>query len=146
MIMYNHQDDDRDRLAELAAIWPYDGPHSAETVTSAARGVSELVRYLDNATSVPGTYTYMSKAANVASSLSEAVHRLDQLLDQMSRAIADHVDSGDLYDDHRPHDPFAGAARANLACQQTMRARTAVLALAEELAAVSSTLGAIGHR
>lgn len=144
--MSSYDDDDRDRLAELTAIWPYDGPHSTESVTAAARAISALTRYINNATSRTGQYRYMPKAAIVVGSLAEATYGFDQLLDQMSTAIAQHIDAGDLYDDHCPRDPFAGAARADVARQQTEQARTAAIALAMRLSELSSTMNAIGHR
>lgn len=146
MIMTSYDEDERDRLAELAAIWPYDGPHSAATVTDAARAISELVRYINNATSTAVNYPYMSKIAIVANRMAEAIYGLNQLLDQMSRAIDDHIDAGDLYDDHCPNDPFAGAARARLARQQTHQARIAALTVAGHLSQLGSIANSIGHR
>lgn len=145
MIMSTYHDDDRDRLDELTAIWPYDGPHSAKTVTDAARGISELVRYINNATSTIGRYRYMSQTASVAGSLAAAAYGLDQLLHQMNVAIGKHIDAGDLYDDHCPQDPFAGAARADVARQQTEEARAAATILAQRLSELHNTMNAIGH-
>lgn len=64
----------------------------------------------------------------------------------MNRAIAEHINAGDLYDDHSPNDPCAGAARAEFARQQTIHARTATLAVAQQLSRLGSLTNSIGHR
>lgn len=145
MITFN-DDDDLDRLAELAAIWPYDGPHSTKTVTDAADAISVLVRYINNATSMAGRYCYMSKVAMVADSLAAAAFGLDQLLDQMSAAIDQHIATGGLYDDQCPADPDAGIAKADLAVNRIVRARSAAGVLAKQLVELGSTTNTIGHR
>lgn len=146
LIMTSYDDEDRDRLAEVAALWPYDGPHSDQTVIEAARAISELVRYINNATSTGRRYTYMSQASQVANSLAEAAWGLNQLLDQMSRRIADYIDTGDLYDDHCPNDQLAGTARADTARQQAIQAGTNAIALGRQLSQLSNTMSGIGHR
>lgn len=139
-------DDDLDRLADLAAIWPYDGPHSTKTVTDAARAISALVRYINNATTTRGRYRYMSNVASVAGSLAEAVYGVDQLLDQMSVAIDRHIAAGDLYDDRCPDNPDAGTVKADLAVNRIVQARAAASVLATQLSELASTANTIGHR
>lgn len=146
MIMFN-DDDDLDRLvAELESIWPYDGPHSPETVTDAARAISLLVRYINNATSTRRRYRYMSDVAQVANPLAAAAYGLDQLLDQMSTAIDQHIATGGLYDDQSPADPDAAIAKADLAVNRIVRARSAPGVLAKQLLELGSTTSTIGHR
>lgn len=144
MIMFT--DDDLDRQAELAAIWPYDGPHSTKKVTDAAHAISALVRYINNATSTGGRYGYMSDVAKVANSLAAAAYGLDQLLDQMSAAIDQHIAAGRLYDDRCPRDPDAGIAKADLAVNRIVQAQVAAGALATQLSELCSTTNTIGHR
>lgn len=139
-------EDDLDRARELATLWPYDGPHSPETVTDAAHAISMLVRYINNATSIPGRYCYMSQVAQVANSLAAAVYGLDQLLDQMSRAIDRHIETRGLYDDHCPQDPDAGIAKADLAVNKIIQARSTGGVLAEQLSELANTANTIGHR
>lgn len=144
MIMFN-DDDDLDRLAELETIWPYDGPHTPETVTDAARAISQLVRYINNATSIRHRYRYMSDVAQVANSLAAAAYGLDQLLDQMSAAIDQHIATGGLYDDQCPADPDAGTAKADLAVNRTLQARSTAGVLAKQLSELGGTANTIGH-
>jgi len=145
MIMFT-DNDDLDRSAELAAIWPYDGPHSTKKVTDAAQAISALVRYINNATSTTRRYRYMSDVAKVANSLAAAAYGLDQLLDQMSYSIDQHIAAGGLYDDRCPHDPNAGVAKADLAVNRIIRARSAANALGTQLSELGSTANTIGHQ
>lgn len=143
--MYEN-DDDLDRLAELADLWPYDGPHSPHTVTAAAQAIWVLVRYINNATSLPGRYSYMSQVARVANSLADAVFGLNQLLDQMRRDIDRHIATGRLYDDHCLDDPDAGTLKADLAVNQLVQAQRGASVLAEQLSELGNTANTIGHR
>lgn len=122
-------EDKSDRLAELATLWPYDGPHSAESVTQAAEAVNQLVRYIANATRREDRYPYMSPVGRVAGSLGMASHRLDQVLDQMKTAVERHARNGDLYDDRRSEARGAGSAAACVAVDHVEGARIRFAAL-----------------
>lgn len=81
-------------------FWPYDGPHSRDTVESAAQAIAGLVRYLNNATwnpqrlPAPGLY-------RVLSNLNSMMYGLDQLLNQLTTATDRVADDPTLYDDRR---------------------------------------------
>lgn len=81
-------------------LWPFDGPHSSDTVTSAASTMAGLVRYMNNATwnprLLPGPDLY-----RVLSSLNSVVHGLDQLLRQLTNTLAELGNDPTLYDDRR---------------------------------------------
>lgn len=81
-------------------FWPYDGPHSSDTVTLAAQVMAGLVQYMDNATKNPqrlsGPALY-----RVLSSLKVAVYGLDQLLDQLGAVAGALMQDTTLYDDRR---------------------------------------------
>jgi hypothetical protein len=57
--------DNRDRVKELNDVFPDDGPHDPDTVTDAAAGVAQLVRYLNNATRAQTTLPYVSTIDSV---------------------------------------------------------------------------------
>ena len=106
--------DERELVDAIAECVPYDGPHSADTVTDAARGLSVLVRYLNNATGPGNTRTTLKWAATahrVLGDLGAAVHGLDQLFAQLAAATARQASDLTLYDDRRDH-PGADTARA----------------------------------
>lgn len=82
--------------------WPYDGPHSDESVEQAATAVGRLVRYLNNATwphkkhvaSGPTLYRVLSQ-------VNSAVYGLDQLLRQLRDTATGLADDTSMYDDRR---------------------------------------------
>lgn len=126
--------DELDAYDVVEQHWPYDGPHSRDTVLEAARAVSGLVRYLNNATQ-PGTARYTLEWANtidsVVSNVKSAVYGLDQLLDQLSSAAKAAAEDPTIYDANspRPEDRTAEGARIarELADQlQAMRQSVAV--------------------
>lgn len=79
--------------------WPYDGPHSEESIESASRVLAGLVRYMNNALwSVRpcGPSVYL-----VLSALNGAVYGSDQLLDQLRGAVLALAEDSTMYDDRR---------------------------------------------
>jgi hypothetical protein len=81
---------DQDAIPEriVERHWPYDGPHSSDSVVSAAAAViALLVRYICNATWTvrpQGPALYRALV-----SLNGAIYGMDQLLDQMATAALD---------------------------------------------------------
>ncbi len=90
--------------------FPYDGPHTPETVRDAARGISKLVRYVNNATG-PGNGTtslpYAPHTYRLLGSVHATVDGLDQLLEQIATAMNRHANDATLRDD-RGADSDAG--------------------------------------
>lgn len=80
--------------------FPYDGPHSPDTVHRAAEILAYLVRYLNNATGAAGaTVPHAATVDRVLGSLGAAVAGLDQLLAQLAPAIERQAKHAALYDD-----------------------------------------------
>ncbi|EID55128.1 hypothetical protein [Saccharomonospora xinjiangensis] len=123
---------------------PYDGPHGPDTVLEAARGLRELVRYLNNATG-PGNGTQTLPNAPtvdwVLSNVATAVSGLDQLFQQLITALEHHADQASLYDDRRDR-PGAHTARQAIANLVWCRATTDQLTREmQQAAALTSHLG-----
>lgn len=104
--------------------WPYDGPHTDDTVADAALAIQRLCRYLANATyrplsSGPALYRTLSR-------LNEASVSLEQALQQMaSGAVTVLGDDETLYDDRRDRSGIdtvlAVASAVDDACQGMAR-------------------------
>lgn len=84
--------------------FPYDGPHSYESVLQAAKAVDELVRYIANATG-PGngqqTLEHGACTYRVLGHISSAVGGLDQVIDQFADATRRAGKDPLSYDDRR---------------------------------------------
>jgi hypothetical protein len=134
-----------DRTVAIERTWPYDGPHSAESVTDAARAVSALVRYLNNATGPNGrNLPYASNVGEVVSSIKAGVYGLDQLFSQLVMAAVDYPDQGKLYDDRGPAaDPSQTVVTV---CHHLNEARKALHPLARALDSAHSAVNHLGHR
>lgn len=79
--------------------WPYDGPHDADSVTTAAAAVAELARYLANATWHAHTLPYASTTYRILGCLNSATWRAVQVIEQLRDATARQAPN--LYDDRR---------------------------------------------
>lgn len=92
---------DIDRRDVVDEFWPYDGPHSRETVIDAANAIPDLVRYLNNATQ-PGTAARTLAWANtidaLVSAIKTSVYRMDQLIDQLAAAARTQAADPSVYD------------------------------------------------
>ena len=85
-------------------FFPYDGPHCPDRVADAARGLSALVRYLNNATGPSNdrvTLVWAATVHRVLCGVTTAVHGLDQLFDQLTAAMERQALDPSLYDDRR---------------------------------------------
>lgn len=70
--------------------WPYDGPHTPETIQAGASALPALVQYLGNATSLRGRLTDPEEVHDVLMSVHDAMYSLRQLLEQAASAL-DHM-------------------------------------------------------
>jgi len=126
-------------------FWPYDGPHSAESVASAAAALGWLVRYLNNATG-PGnaarTLPYAASADRVISNLGHTVGLFPQLLGQLCEFLDHQAQVPTLYDDRRDR-PGAGTAAELI--DQLCGAHQTVLVLGEQLAAAARLSSHLGN-
>jgi hypothetical protein len=84
----------------LGELFPLGGPYTTERGLAAAYLVSELIRYLNHATGdAPArVMPWPSNANRVLMNLAEGMHRMPQLLQQVSRRIDKIVETeGDLF-------------------------------------------------
>lgn len=149
-----------DRGEAVDEIWPYDGPHSAESVRTAASALSDLVRYLNNATQ-PGaarsTLPWANSIDSIVSSLKASVYGLDQLVDQLSAAARVQAARPDIYDadaENREERHSEGARKATELAEKLSELRPslvewdgyrAVGGLAVELERVHSISARLGN-
>lgn len=136
---------DQDFSDALEYYFPYDGPHSRDSVTDAATGAAALIRYMNNATG-PGngkrTLDWAATVYQVAGGVHALVANLDQLLSQLADAMQRQASNPTLYDDRRDR-PAAETARE--VAQRLDDARQRSHALAAELETVREAAGHLGN-
>ncbi|MEV8609552.1 hypothetical protein AB0383_16745 [Amycolatopsis sp. NPDC051373] len=88
----------------IHTLFPYDGPHSADTVADAARAMAKIGRYLNNATQRERTLPYGSSIGTVIGNVKATLFQLDQLLDQLASAALHLAEDPALYSDQVPYD------------------------------------------
>lgn len=131
--------------AILAEFWHPDGPHSPDSVASAALAIDELTRYLARAT-IPASTTlpHAGDVYRLVSELRSALGRLDQVLEQTSRRMAAITADGGIYDDRRDgRDPADTAREAQGGLDA---ARVALGPVLDALGAAHRASGHLGHR
>jgi len=119
-----------DLEAVLAEYWPYDGPHTRETVRTAAEMVPALLRYITNGTDPVNGRVTLETAGDVhrtVTALHKTVGYLPQLLAQLERRVSDLAARGLLRDERDPVETYLGRETA----------RDVVAALGEVLPAVN---------
>lgn len=129
----------------IAERLPYDGPHSAETVTAASEALTVLVRYLNNATRQREALPYAATVDEVVAGVEAAVSGLDQLFSQMSRALNRHAEDPSLYDDRRSEGQEAATATVSYAKLALEEARDGVRHLAFALQAAREQTAHLGN-
>ena len=136
---------DQDILNEIERLFPYDGPHSAETVATAAQAVNRLVRYLNNATgpwNAPHTLEWGATIYRVVGALSGSVDGMEQLFDQLRIAAEAQATDPTAYDDRRDR-PAATTAHELAATINDARGRLGEVAA--ELDRAHSLAGHLGN-
>jgi hypothetical protein len=135
----------QDFLDAIEHYFPYDGPHSRDSVAGAATGAASLIRYLNNATG-PGNSKQTLEWAATVYQVTSGVHALVANLDQLLRQLADAMeqqasDNPTLYDD-RDDRPAGETAHEAAQWLETARQRSHTVAAALEAACeMSSHLG-----
>lgn len=120
--------------------YPFDGPHTPDTVKAAASDVADLVRYLANATRRGDSLNDPADLALVVGRLNAALAGLPQILDQLAAHAARYATRRGLYDSHGDN-PAGVAGDANL----RLRAAARVLPIAvKELAAAHEAVSRLG--
>lgn len=122
--------------------WPYDGPHSDETVESAATAVGQLVRYLSNA-----TWPYKKVVASgptlyrVLSSVNASAYGLRQLLEQLQTTAVDLAEDESMYDDRRDRPARTTAVDTAAALGEALRALGPLIRAVEHASSLTCHLG-----
>jgi hypothetical protein len=135
----------------IADVVPYDGPHDMWTVRAAADGVSQLVRYLNNATgpwNAKHTLEYAATTDSIVGSIKAAAYGLDQLLGQLRDGMVEQANRSDLYDASatRRDDTEAAQSVATELAARINDARAAASGLAHALEAAHSMSARLGNR
>lgn len=136
----NRWDDGLNVEALIATFWHRDGPHSADSVASAALAIDELTHYLARATLHSDVLPQGGDLYRVVSELRSALSRLDQVLDQMSTRAEQIAHDPTLYDDRRD-----GRDPADTAYEAQGGLDAARPALGQLLAALGQAHNASGH-
>lgn len=131
----------------LDSYFPYDGPHSRETVMDAARALPALVRYLNNATGGSNgrrTLEWAVTSYEVLEPVASMAGGLDQLLEQIASDLADKATDDDtLYDNRRSADFPASrtAMEADNAIRDAMHRLGQAAECLRQAAGLASRLG-----
>lgn len=126
-------------------LWPYDGPHTPDSVIEAVTTISALVRYANNATQAgKGTLQWASTVDSTIGGLHAALAGMNQLVTQLAVSLLDQVDNPTLYDNRRSPEHPAGetARRAAVQLQET---RHALQVAADKLAVVRPETSRLGN-
>lgn len=134
--------DERDVFEAIARWFPYDGPYGSDSAADAAAAAAELVRYLNNATGRQRTLEDVPAVCRVLSGVHALVANLDQLLDQLARALRHHAGDPGLYDDRRDR---PGTATAGDAVGRLQDARGAARDAAHALERAWEASNHLGH-
>ncbi|WP_306362510.1 hypothetical protein [Nocardia sp. CC227C] len=133
-----------DRADMVEALWPTIGPHTAESVIEAARGIEELWRYLAHATRNREAAALSAPADVYAAvgALKQGAHSAVQVVRQLQNWAA-YVSSVDglARDDDRA-DPERAAATADYAVDCLYDARQG---MAQHAAALEQVAAALSH-
>lgn len=128
----------------IGANWPYDGPHSVETVIEAARAMDELAQYLGNATygGSARTLQYSPQVARVLGALGGALNNLGQVFDQLATAEERIGQDPKAYDERRDR-PAAQSAGESVDLMNA--AREGLASVTAYVQRASSAAYRIGH-
>lgn len=120
--------------------FPYDGPHTDDTVLDALRGAQSLIRYANNATSRRGVLNGPSVYRS-ASAAAAMAHGLVQLLDQLADAARQVAEDPTAYDDRRDRPASQTAIEVGLHLDVARDKVAAVTRPLDQAAIVASHIG-----
>ena len=116
-------------------LFPYDGPHSIDTIHNAAAALPDLVRYLNNATGFGGKrLQHAQDVYRIVGNLQHMAGLLPQLLEQMRKFLDWQATDGLLYADSNPDDP-------ELAKQIAIQLSTTLMLVTDAAHALAARLG-----
>lgn len=139
---------DRDENPEgiIDEYWPYDGPHTPESVQSAGIAVDRLLRYIANATgpwNAQNTLPYAASAYPVLGGIRDGVHHLPQILEQLKGFIDTQAQDPSLYDDRRDRPAEETAYELSV---ELYEARHAAVVLGRRLSSARGIASHLGNK
>lgn len=122
--------------------WPYDGPHDADTVTSAVDTLAELTRYLNNATrtTIPAPTLY-----DLLGALDATANGMRQLIEQLADTAERYSQDTTLRHDAARDDPAAAKRDARHAACFLRDVPDTLADLAERFAEARQPLAHLYH-
>lgn len=130
-----------DAVDLVNAHWPTIGPHTDETIASAALAISELYRYLAHATRSGKALPYIGDGYRALGGFTAGVSSAQQVMMQLGQWVAGLVDAPDLRHDNAG-DPAGTAA---MAVNELVVAAGAFGRAATALGRAQSALGHLYH-
>lgn len=135
---------DADFSGAVERYFPYDGPHSRDSVADAVYGAAALIRYVNNATG-PGngkrTLGWAATVYRVVGGVHAVVANLDQLLGQLVDAMQRQASDPSLYDDRRDRSAAETAREVARRLDDARQRSHSVVAALETVRESSSHLG-----
>lgn len=120
------------------------GPHSDAYTRYVADALAESVRVLNHATQLPADTRDPATVHHVLGSLHDAVARMDQLLDQLTRRLADLHAAGRIAHDNG--NPDSAAHAVSSATGSISHARTVIASVSGNLAAAHAATSGLHLR
>jgi len=120
------------------------GPHGDDYTRHVSDALAECVRVLNHATQLQADTTDPATVHHVLGSLHDAVARMDQLLDQLTRRLADLHAAGQVAHDNGDADSAAHAVSS--AAGSLGHARTVIASVSGNLAAAHAATSGLHLR
>ncbi|QIS13655.1 hypothetical protein [Nocardia arthritidis] len=132
-----------DRSDAISMLWSTDGPHTADSITTAANGIAELWRYLAHATlrTDSEVLTDPADVYLVAGTLSAAANSAVQVLRQLHRWAEELVTMPGLTHDSDRSDSELAMTAADLAAGALEESRIEMTLHAKALSTAAAALG-----
>lgn len=102
----------------ISRYWPYDGPHTLDSISSALEAVAELVRTTANATQSPHAVGPAQDGYRALGAMTSATESLPQVFTQLAM-WAEHIGA----DASVRHDQFRGEESREMAREDADEAR-----------------------
>ncbi|MFE3000719.1 hypothetical protein ACFXG4_37685 [Nocardia sp. NPDC059246] len=132
-----------DRTDMVQALFPLEGPHTAESVVAASMAVAELWRYLAHATrySIAGALTDPADVSVIVANFTVGMRSADQVLGQLSYWAQRLIENPALADDRDRADVARAVAATGEIASWLVEARDDMSMVVRDLGEVSADLG-----
>lgn len=141
--MTNRTHKNPERLID--STWPFDGPHTEDSVEAAAVALGRLVRYLNNATGYSKSLPYVGTAYRVTSSVAHMAGLLPQLLNQLAQLMEQQANDPSLYDDRRNERAYPAVLTADRVAAELHGATQTVATLGHQLQRAANMASHLGN-